>query len=149
MINEDFDVLKSFDEISGPDILSLDLDNFTYFGYIDKSPIEERLCKSFNYQQIHNIYNKPYKVHWIIIESKLMLGYANGIINGVRLYTNDIFPELHEDIGLAFFHYFSGQIILYPKVIEKSEIEITSYKIEKIFLDFQNGVLVKTEYLKL
>lgn len=89
---DDFDLIKNFDEINGPDVLSYHYESLSYIGIIDKSPIEERLIQNFHYKEVYNNYTKPYRAHWMLSESKLLLGYCNGIINEKRLYTNDIFP---------------------------------------------------------
>jgi hypothetical protein len=146
MKKEDFDLIKSFDEIKGPDIFSLYYDAVSYFGFIDKSPIRQRLIDNFRYKDIHTNYTKPYRAHWMLTDSKLLLGYCNGIINGERLYTTDIFPEFAGNDILHFFHYFSGSLQFYPVTFDTSQVEKIKYKGKNMFLKIENGILSKAEY---
>ena len=146
MRTEDFDLIKSFDEIKGPDILSLNYETVSYFGFIDRSPIEQRLIENFHYQDIYTNYTKPYRANWMLSELKLLLGYCNGIINGKRLYTTDIFPEFTGNDILHFFHFFSGNLLFYPITFDTSEVKKIEYKGKNMFLKIENGILTKAEY---
>jgi hypothetical protein len=143
MEENDFDLVKSFDLIKGPDVLTLDYEDISYFGFIDKSPIEARLIDKFDYLNIYDNYTKPYRAH---TESKLLLGYCNGIINGERLYTTDIFPEFAGNDILLFFHYFSGSLLFYPITFDTSQVEKIEYKGKKILLHIENGMLIDAKY---
>lgn len=142
-IAENFDIIKSFDDITGPDILTLEFENIAYFGYIDKSPIEARLIECFSYRKTHTNYTKPYKAHWLISESKLLLLYCNGIVNGEKLYTTDMFPEFAGDDFFHFFNSFSGKLKFYSKQIQTPQAETISHKNVCIFLNFKDGVLIE------
>lgn len=146
MKSEEFDLIKSFDEIKGPDIFTLDYEEISYFGFIDKSPIEKRLIDNFNYKNIYNNYSKPYRAHWMLTEMKLRLGYCNGIINGKRLYTTDIFPEFAGDDILHFFHFFSGDLLFHPITLDTTEVEKIEYKGKNILLHIENGILIDAKY---
>lgn len=146
MRNENFDLIKSFDEIKGPDIFTLDYDETSYFGFIDRSPIEQRLIDNFHYKNIYTNYTKPYRAHWILTEMKLRLGYCNGIINGKRLYTTDIFPEFAGEEMLHFFHFFSGDLLFHPITFDTSEVERIEYKGKNILLNVENGILINAQY---
>lgn len=132
--------------ISGPDLFGLEFDNIGYDGYIDRSPVEKRLIESFKYNPDYTNEEKPYKAHWMISESKLYLGYVNGFINGKRLYTMDIFPEVGEDI-LHFFHYFSGDLIFYPETFHIGELKELKYQGAPLILKIENGILIQYTFI--
>jgi hypothetical protein len=147
MKKNDFDFIKSFDEIEGPDIFYLTIDDISYFGYIDKSPASQRLVDAFQYKDTYSNFDKPYRAHWLISDSKLLLGYVNGVINGRKLNTDDIFPEYaNVDKGLLFFDSFSGILLFYPIEFDTKLIDRVKYKGNNIILHIENGLLIKTEY---
>ena len=99
-----------FDDIFGYDLPSFWINEDHYHGFLEKSPIEDRLVSSFNYKPIDDESKKPYQAYWMISEFELLLGYVNGVINEKTLYTDDIVPEFPNDEVL--FHYceYSGQL---------------------------------------
>lgn len=144
---DDFDLIKNFDEIWGPDIFYLVLDDISYFGYLEKSPASQRLIDSFQYQDTYSNYDKPYRAHWLISDSKLLLCYVNGVINGRKLNTDDIFPEYSNvNIGLPFFNSFSGKLLFYPIQFDTKLVDRVKYKGNNIILHIEKGLLIKTEY---
>ncbi len=145
---EDFDVIKNFDKKTGPDTLSLQYDTISYFGIINKSPVEQRLIGSFNYRTIYTNFSKPYKAHWIISESKLFLGFVNGVINGKRLFTTDIFPEFAGQTLLHFFYFFSGQLEFYSRDLTTSQVENLNWNRESLLLNIKKGILISAECKK-
>lgn len=140
-----YNLIKHFDEIKGPDILSLKYETVSYFGYIDRSPIEQRLIEKFHFQGIYSNYTKPYRAHWMLSESKLLLGYCNGILNGKRLYTTDIFPEFAGDEIMHFFHFYSGNLLFHPITFDTTEVEKIEYKGKNILLRIENGILTNAK----
>ncbi len=142
----DFKLVPPFNSIFGPDMLSLWLDNISYDGYIDKSPAEERLINSFSYKNTYSIYDKPFRAHWVISDSKLLLGYVNGIINEKTLYSYDIFPELSGEELLEFFQYYTGELTFYPKTFDTSIVKNITYKGPNIQLHLKSGILFDMEY---
>lgn len=134
-----------FDDVFGHDLASIFIDDDNSFdGYFEKSPIEERLVANFNYTPIEDESKKPYKAHWMISESRLQVGYVNGVINGKRLYTTDIIPEFPDDELLFLYHYFSGVLKL---IIQKREISANASNFindncNSLLLTFKNGILL-------
>jgi hypothetical protein len=133
-------LINDFDEIFGLDIISFEIGDEKIVGYFSNSPIEERLVKMYNY--IPEISNKPYRAHWLVEDSKLLLMYINGIINGVRLYTTEIVPEYPDDTVFFLYSQFSGQL----KIDIKQEVIhpiFVPYLISEreLLLTFENGIL--------
>ena len=140
----DENIKPVFDEIFGLDIISFSIGDEQIFGYLSTSPLEQRVLTKFNYQFVYtNVAKKSYKAHWAIFDSELLLMYVNGIINGVRLYTNDFVPEYPDDVVFFCYHWFSGQLkidiqqtrtnpIFKPYCISENELLIT----------FEKGILV-------
>jgi hypothetical protein len=141
---KDSDFTRTFDDIFGYDIASLHINDEVYHGYFDKSPIEGRLIKKFNYLPVDEEFNKPYRAHWLIFESKLELCYVNGIINGVKLYTTEIVPEYPSEYILFHYQEFSG---LLEFSIQKSDKHVLKNgeidALDTIMLSFENGMLTK------
>lgn len=140
------DFTKTFDDIFGYDIAGLYIKDDGYHGYFDKSPIEARLIKKFNYLPYADESNKPYRAHWLISDSKLLLGYVNGIINGLKLSSLEIVPEYpNEDL----FHYeeFSGLLKFSIKIRDK-QVETNGIidDFDTAMLSFENGMLTKMEF---
>ena len=143
---EDFDLIKSFDEIKGPDIFTLEFDSFSYFGFIDQSPIEPRLIENFDYQAVYTNYTKPFRAHWMLSDAKLQLMYCNCIINRKRLYTTDIFPEFAGNDILHFFYFFTGDLVFYPLTFKTTNEKKFKYKGQNMMLQIKSGILTKVEY---
>lgn len=144
---KDSDFTRTWDDIFGYDIASLHINDEVYHGYFDKSPIEARLIKKFNYLTVDEEFNKPYRAHWLIYESKLELGYVNGIINGVRLYTTEIVPEYPSEYILFHYQEFSG--LLEFSIQKRDKQVLTNGKIDAfdiIMLSFENGMLTKMQF---
>jgi hypothetical protein len=144
---KDSDFIRTWDDIFGYDIASLHINDEVYSGYFDKSPIEARLIKKFNYFPVDEEFNKPYRAHWLIFESKLELGYVNGIINGVKFYTTEIVPEFPNEGILFHYEEFSG--LLKFSIQKRDNKVLTSGEIDDfdvIKLSFENGMLIKMEF---
>ena len=133
-------LITDFDEIFGLDIVFFEIGDEQIVGYFTHSPIEERLVKMHNY--VPDISHKPYRAHWLVGDSKLLLMNVNGIINGNRLYTDDIVPEYPDDTVFFLYSMFSGSLkidvrqeniypVFTPYLISKSELLLT----------FENGIL--------
>ena len=141
------DFIRTWDDIFGYDIASLHINDDVYHGYFNKSPIEARLIKNLNYCPVDQEFNKPYRAHWLIFESKLELGYVNGIINGVRLYTTEIVPEYPSEYILFHYQEFSGLLEFSIQKRDKQVLtngEIDAFDI--IMLSFENGMLTKMQF---
>jgi hypothetical protein len=149
MRDKDFQFIKTFDEIKGPDIFSIDFGNISYFGFVDSSPVEPRLIENFGYLNLHDNYTKPYRAHWTIYNSKLMLLYCNGIINNRRLYTNDMFPEFRNLESLAFFSMYTGKLLFYPVdfTITKFDSVSVPYNGRDMYIQIDSGIVTKVEYV--
>jgi len=141
-INKDFTF--KFDEISGFDIASFHFNEQKIVGYFDKSPIEERIISKFKYEPDNSNTVKPFRAHWMIDNSKLLLGYVNGVINGTRLFTTDIVPEFAGDEILHHYYWYSGELKLYIQQ-QNTDSVFDSYIIKKneLLLTFKNGILIK------
>jgi hypothetical protein len=137
---------NTFDDIYGPDILSLKINNIDFYGYLDKSPIEEKLLSNFNYILVVDESKKPFRAHWMIYESKLFLLYCNGIINDKHLYTTDIFPD-YPDTDLLLYN-FTGILKFSIQQKEISGITDNFKKCDDLLITFENGILLKLEEIK-
>jgi hypothetical protein len=147
MRDKDFQFINTFDDKKGPDILSFDYENFSYCGFIDSSPVESRLIENFGYLNLHDNYTKPYRAHWMIYNSKLMLLYCNGIINNRRLYTNDMFPEFRNVETFAFFSMYTGRLLFYPVNYSINKIDKIPYKGRDMYIHIDSGMVTKVEYV--
>jgi len=138
------DFIKTFDDIFGYDIASIHINDVEYFGYFEKSPIEDRLVSKFNYIPILDESKKTYRAHWLVSDLTLMLGYVNGLINGQRLFTLDIIPDFSDNELLHDFYEFSGFINFFILGIETSDSNMNSIdNIDILELIFKNGMLIK------
>lgn len=140
------DFINTFDDIYGYDIATLYVDDVKLFGYLNISPIQERIISKFNYKPADAEIKKPFKAHWMIYESELLLGFVNGVLNGKRLFTSDIVPEFPDTEIL--FHYieFSGVIDFVIKEIETSSItDFENYNCDVLRLTFSKGILLSAE----
>jgi len=146
MKNESFDLIKSFDEIKGPDIFTLEYNSVSYFGFIDRSPIEPRLIENFDYLAVNTNYTKPFRAHWLLSDSKLLLMYCNGIINKRRLYTTDIFPEFAGNDIFHSFYFYTGDLVFHPITFNTNVVEKFEYKEQNMLLKINKGILIKAEY---
>lgn len=146
--NEDFknsinkEYLQKFDDIFGLDMVSFNIDDQSIVGYFDKSPLESGIIIRFDYIPTKNT-EKPYRAHWMIHSSELLLGYVNGVFHGTRYYTHGIVPDLDKNELLN--HYkFTGQLKL---IIQQQKIHpiFEPYLINKseMLLEFRNGILKK------
>jgi hypothetical protein len=140
-LNKSF--INVFDEIFGLDIFSFHFNEHEVVGYLYESPIQERIISKFNYKPSYSsIDKKPYRAHWMIHDSKLLLGYVNGIIEGVRFYTDDIVPEFLDEDILCHYHWFTGHLKLN---IQQKNISTAfdSFLINetKLLLTFEKGYL--------
>lgn len=137
---------QKFDDIFGLDMVSFYYNEQSIVGYFDKSPIEDKIISIFNYAPNENGI-KPYRAHWMISDSQLLLGYVNGIINGKRFYSIDVLEECGKDEILHHYHYYSGQLILN---IQQSNIPsaFSPFLINQneLLLTFEKGVLVASGY---
>lgn len=133
--------IQKFDEICGLDMVSFHLNDESVGGYFDQSPLEKGIITKFDYIPTKNI-EKPYRAHWMIHSSELLLGYVNGVFHGTRYYTHGIVSDLDKDEFLN--HYkFTGQIKL---IIQQQRFHpiFEPYLINKneLLLTFEKGVLV-------
>lgn len=132
------------DNIFGYDIATLFINKNSFHGYLSKSPIEPKIISKYNYIPAKDESKKPFRAHWMISESKLFLGYVNGIINGVRFYTREIVPEFPNNDILYFYDAFSGELNFEVMEIENK----VNYSLIEIFdnllLTFDKGILIKT-----
>jgi hypothetical protein len=142
-LSSNSDFINTWDDIFGFDIASIHINNNCYHGYIERSPIEDRLVTNFNYVPVVDESKKPFMAHWMIFESKISLLYCNGIINEKRFYTTDIFPEYPDDDLL--YYNFSG--ILKFSIQQKETLGIADdfINFDNLLLTFKNGILLKTE----
>jgi hypothetical protein len=147
MRDKDFQFINTFDDKKGPDILSFDYENISYCGFISSSPVESRLIEKFGYLNLHDNYTKPYRAHWMIYNSKLMLLYCNGIINNRRLYTNDMFPEFRNVETFAFFSMYTGRLLFYPVNYSINKIDKIPYKGRDMYIHIDSGMVTKVEYV--
>jgi hypothetical protein len=138
-----------FDSITGFDACHLSLSSLSYDGFFLKSPIDGYMQEKFKFKSPENPQEKPFKARWMISELQLYLMYVNGILNGKRLNTLDIFPEFPEE---DFFHpvQFNGIlefIVLTGRLIcEDGERDFRSPN-DHMRLSFSGGKLVKKEYI--
>jgi hypothetical protein len=146
-IFSEIEYTNSYDGIFGNDHACLHINDNVFNGYFEKSPIEEKLITSFNYTPIADGFHKPYKASWMVYESKLLLGYVNGLINGQRLYTTDIIPEFPDDEILFLYHYFSGvlKLTIQQKEILPNASNFINQNCNSLLLTFKNGILLTTE----
>lgn len=145
--NQTTDFILSFNDMFGYDIAALHIDDVCFHGYFEKSPIENRLIANFNYVPLEDNSKKPYRAHWMIYESKLLLGYVNGEINGLRFNTVDVVPEFQDDDLLFTYYEYSGNLKF---SIQQNEVSAKTNKFMKrnfntLILSFENGILLKTE----
>jgi len=140
------DFIRTFDDIFGYDIAGLFINGDGYHGYFDKSPIEARLVKNFNYIHSDENSRKPYRAHWLISDSKLLLCYVNGIINGLRFYSTEIVPEYPDD-DLFHFQEFSGLLKLSIKDRDKKvSTDGTIDDFDTVMLFVDKGIIIKMEF---
>ena len=135
-----------FEDTMGYDLASYFINDNHYHGYFEKSPIEYRLVAKFNYSPIEDESQKPYKAQWMIYESKLLLGYVNGVINGTIFYTNDIVPEFPDDEILYHYLEYNGSLkfcIQGKEISSETKNEIISCNF--LELTFKDGVLMKVD----
>lgn len=143
------DLERTFDDKFGNDIASYWKNGDCYHGYLKKSPIEDRLVSKFNYTPIDDEAKKPYKAHWMISESKLWLGYVNGVINCNVLYTDDIVPEFPDDEVLYHYCEYSGTLTFNIQGRDiSSETKNEIFSCDFLELTFKNGILMKVHELK-
>jgi len=140
------DFIGIFDDIFGYDLASFWINDDHYHGYLEKSPIEDRLVSKFNYIPINNEAKKPYKAHWMIHESKLLLGYVNGVIDGKELYTDDIVPEYPDDEVLYHYCEYNGilKFCIQGKEISR-ETKNKIFSCDFLELTFKDGVLLRVD----
>ncbi len=137
------DFIKTFDDIFGYDIASVHINDVGYFGYFEKSPIEDRLVSKFNYLPTDDEANKTYRATWMVSDFTLMLGYVNGVINGQRLFSLDIVSDLPDDELLHNYYEFSGEVNFVILSIETSNPNMNSIdNIDILELTFENGILI-------
>jgi hypothetical protein len=127
--------IQKFHDIHGLDMVAFYLNDESVVGYLDKSPIEEKIISKFNYVPNNNAI-KPYRAHWMVYDSELLLGYVNGIIDGKRFYSRDVLEECGKDEILHHYHYYSGQL----------KLNIQQQKIHPVFEPYlinKNELLIK------
>ena len=140
------DFINTFDDICGYDVASIQLNEVTFYGQLTKSPLQERIMTELNYIPVLEEIKKPFKAHWMVYESKLLLGYINGIFNEKRFYTTDVVPEFPDNELLFHYTKYSGILTFIICEIEISDITflgINNFDILK--LEFENGVLLGLE----
>lgn len=139
--------LKTFDEISGLDLVSFYIGDYEVAGYFETSPIEQRIIKLLDYKPVANNTQKPYRAHWMISDSKLYLGYVNGIVNGKRFYTTDVVSDFPDDDVLHFYSEFSGKVKLIVQQREVAKCFKPNMDVcgNKIILDFKDGMLIDSD----
>lgn len=138
-----------FEDTIGYDHASFWINDDHYYGYIEKSPIEDRLVSRFNYTPINDKSKKTYRAHWMISEDKLWLGYVNGVIDGKVLYTDDIVPEYPGDEVL--YHYCEYSGILKFSIQGRDISKETKNKIfycDFLELTFKNGASMKVDEVR-
>jgi hypothetical protein len=136
--------LTNIDRIDGPDVVSLSFLGYPLWGYFDKSPLEEKIIKTFDYQPIKNNQNKPYKALFHVEDNKLNLLFVNGKIGEKRFYTLDLIPDFPDDNFLYFCEFYSGKLHL---VIQQGIIPPVFNRFltnqNYLILTFRNGILVE------
>lgn len=141
--------IETHDDIFGNDIISIILPQFTYHGYLTKSPLEERLMSELNYLPVADETKKPFKANWMVSDSELLLLYVNGLFNEKRLYTYDLVPD-YPDTDLFHFTDYNGSLTLIVCGIEVEDEYIDTINFESINADilhikFEKGMLVNIE----
>lgn len=133
-------------EITGYDSISIYIDDKSVSGFFLVSPLANRLNSFFNINSDQGEANKPYKAAWMIHESKLFLGYVNGIKGDMRFYTTDLIPEFPDEELLYLYSDFSGILIMqteqhiFPVIFE----ELTNNK-KNISITIEKGKLTHIE----
>ncbi len=143
---EQSNFIRTFDDFFGYDIAGLLINDEGYYGYFDISPIEARLIKNFNYLPDNEEFNKPFRAHWLISDSKLLLCYVNGVINGLKLNSTEIVPEYPNE-DLFHFQEFSGMLKFSVKNRDKQVATngiIGDFEI--VMLSIEKGIITKMEF---
>jgi hypothetical protein len=142
-LSSNSDFINTWDDVFGFDIASIYINNNCYHGYIERSPIEDRLVTNFNYVPVADESKKPYRAHWMISESKLLLGYVNGYFNSKHFHTTIIVPEFPDD-NILYLYNFSGTLKFSIKKSEISDVTDSFILCNCLLLSFKNGILSKT-----
>ena len=128
------------------DIAHFSLSGKETVGYLLNSPLEQIVLSKFDYcPKATPDTTKPYRAHWSIHDYKLFLMYANGTINGNKLFTDDFVSNYPDDT--VFYHcvWFSGQLRFHNMTRELPEIfETCLIKENELLLVFKNGILERT-----
>lgn len=134
----------TINEISGLDLVSFYIGDEDVVGYFETSPVEQRIIKVLDYKPVADNTQKPYRAHWMISDSKLYLGYVNGIVNGKRFYTTDVVSDFPDDDILHFFSEFSGKVKLIVQQRELSKCFMPYMDVcgKKMILSFKDGRLI-------
>ena len=141
--------IETHDDIFGNDIISIILPQFTYHGYLTKSPLEERLMSELNYLPVADETKKPFKANWMVFDSELLLLYVNGVFNEKHLHTYDLVPDC-PDTDLFHFTDYNGSLTLIVCIIQLEDEYIDTTNFESINADilhikFEKGMLVNIE----
>lgn len=135
------------DSITGFDACGLFSEFFIYHGFFLQSPLDAYMLKKFGVQPTTDPLKKPFMARWMISNRKLKMGYVNGIINGKKMYTNDIYPNLPDDELLHPIR-FNGTldfIVLDSNSATLDKTPCFSFPNDHFKLTFSGGVMIRME----
>lgn len=142
----DFNI-GTINDTTGYDLASFILnDNVTYHGFFKFSPLKERLEASFNELKSIDESLKPYKACWMIDDSRLLLGFVNGVFNDKMFYTTDLIKEFPDNELLFHYSDFDGPAKLVVQTIEVEDSKKEHINCDFIILRFRKGIAVEIDF---
>lgn len=133
--------------ITGFDVCGLVSEFFSYNGFFLQSPLDAYMLKKFGVQPTTDPLQKPFKARWLISSRQLHMGYVNGILNGKKMDTWDICPNLPDEELLHTIR-FNGTldyIVLTSRSVNLEDNSDFSFPNDHFKLTFSGGILIRKE----